>query len=128
MAHQYKIQNTVHFFNPVSNIQEKYQDASIYVLTSRSEGFGMVLIEAMVCGVPCIAFDCPSGPKDIISNHKDGILVENGNIEGFAKALIELIENKERRKQMGALAKENVTRYLPENVMPLWDELFKELV
>lgn len=128
LAKDYKIEKSVTFFNPVKNIQEKYLASSIYVLPSRSEGFGMVLIEAMACGVPCISFDCPSGPRDIISNNKDGFLIENGDVEFFSKALIDLIENKEKRKKMGSLAKENVKRYLPEQVMPLWDELFNSLI
>ena len=128
LAKENKINDSIIFFNPVNNIQEKYLDVSIYVLPSRSEGFGMVLIEAMACGVPCIAFDCPSGPKDIISHQNDGILVENGQINDFTVALIKLIENEEQHKQMGVLAKQNVKRYLPENVIPLWDVLFKKLI
>lgn len=128
LAKEYKIENTVHFNNPVNNIKEKYLAASIYALSSRSEGFGMVLIEAMACGVPCIAYDCPSGPKDIITHQTDGILVENGDTVAFANALMELIENQSRRIEMGKLAKENVQRYLAENIMPQWDGLFKNLI
>jgi len=124
---EYRLSKHVQLFDPVNNIEEKYLDASIFALSSRSEGFGMVLIEAMACGVPCVAFDCPSGPKDIISHQKDGILVKNEDIEAFDKAILTLIENKEKRKQMGKLAKENVKRYLPENIMTLWDALFKDL-
>ena len=96
-------------------------------MSSRSEGFGMVLIEAMACGVPCVSFDCPCGPSAIIKNNEDGFLIENGNTEAFAKKLIELIENNEKRKLMGHAAKENVQRFLPEIVMLQWDLLFKEL-
>ena len=127
LAKKYKIEKSVTFLNPVKNIQEKYLDASIFVLPSRSEGFGMVLIEAMACGVPCVAFDCPSGPKDIISDNKDGYIIENGNIESFIAALSILIENKDKRQTMGFLAKENVKRYLPNNIIPQWDKLFKSL-
>lgn len=112
---------------PVKNIQEKYLDSSIYVMSSRYEGFGMVLIEAMSFGVPCVSFDCPHGPGDIISNEIDGFLVENGNIEKLTKSILILIEDKERRKLMGAEARENVKRYSVEKIMGVWDELFKGL-
>ena len=122
------LEASVHFYPPVSNIEKKYLDSSIYVLSSRFEGFGMVLIEAMIHGLPCIAFDCPHGPADIITNSEDGILIKNGDTIAFANALIELIENHNKRIEMGKLAKENVKRYLPENIMPQWDALFRELV
>lgn len=121
------LEASVHFYPPVSNIEKKYLDSSIYVLSSRFEGFGMVLIEAMIHGLPCVAFDCPHGPSDIICDKKDGILVKNGDIERFSKALIELMDNYDKRLKMGQLAKENVKRYLVSNVMPQWDSLFKSI-
>ncbi|WP_029906697.1 glycosyltransferase family 4 protein [Prevotella sp. 10(H)] len=112
---------------PVSDIQKEYLSSSIYALPSRFEGFGMVLIEAMACGVPCVAFDCPCGPRDIVSNGEDGFLVENGNIELFAKQLSILIENDHLRKKMGKNARLNVQRYDIDTIARQWDKLFKSL-
>ncbi len=120
--------DNVIFFPPIKNIEDKYKEASLYVMSSRFEGFGMVLIEAMAFGVPCISFDCPHGPADIIKDGEDGFLIENGDIEGFGNAIIQLIENEELRAEMGAKAKENVKRYAPYKIVPIWDELFKSLV
>lgn len=128
LVEELNIGNSVLLSDPVRDIQDKYLNASIFVLPSRSEGFGMVLIEAMSCGVPCIAFDCPNGPRDIITHQKDGILVPNGDTETFEKALNDLIKNQRKRVEMGKLARENVKRYLPENIMPQWDTLFKVLI
>lgn len=122
------ITKNVSFLNPEKNIQQKYLESSIYVMSSRFEGFGMVLIESMACGVPCVSFDCNYGPSDIIQNGVDGYLVENGNIEALASTILKLIEDINLRKEMGAKAKENVKRYLPETVVKQWDELFKGLV
>ena len=118
----------VNFYSPVKHIKDKYMAASVMVLPSRSEGFGMVLIEAMACGVPCVSFDCPEGPADIITNGVDGLLVENGNVTLLEDNLIALIEDEAKRKAMGVRAKENVKRYLPEMIVKQWDELFKSLV
>lgn len=127
-AEKLGIATCVRFFDPVKQIQEKYLSASIYAFSSRFEGFGMVLIEAMACGVPCVSFDCPCGPRDIIADGTDGFLVENGNVEEFAKKLLVLMENTDMRREMGALAHENVKRYLPENIVAQWDVLFKNLI
>lgn len=70
-------------------------------MTSLYEPFGLVLVEAMSCGIPVIAFDCPYGPSDIIQNDKNGYLVENGNVEAFAERVCQLIENKNLRLKMG---------------------------
>lgn len=112
---------------PVKNIQNEYLSSSVYVLPSRYEGFGMVLIEAMACGIPCIAFDCPCGPRDIIKDGEDGFLVENGNIKRFAQQLSLLIENEQLRKAMGQHARRNVLRYDVDVIARRWDNLFRSL-
>ena len=127
MASALELENSVYFHEPKQNIKNNYLESSLLVLTSRTEGFGMVLIEAMACGLPCVSFDCPSGPSDIISNGEDGLLVNNGDLKALSKALIKLISDESLRKEMGANARENVKRFLPENIVPFWDELFKNL-
>ncbi len=112
----------------VPDIQNKYCESSVFVLSSRYEGFGMVITEAMSCGVPPVSFACPCGPKDIIKDGEDGLLVENGNIEQLAEKICYLIDNKHIRKTMGNNAYENVKRFKMENISKQWDNLFKELI
>lgn len=127
LADSLGISNSVHFHAPEKNILDKFLDSSIFVFPSRFEGFGMVLIEAMACGLPSVSYDCPCGPKDIIDDGGDGFLVANGAIEVFAQKINDLIENETLRNRLGKTAKENVKRYLPEHIMPQWDVLFKSL-
>jgi glycosyltransferase involved in cell wall biosynthesis len=128
LASELEIKHSVSFYQPEKDIQSKYLDASIYVMSSRFEGFGMVLIEAMACGVPCVSFDCNYGPSDIIHNNEDGYIVENGDTTQLASKIKTLIENYEIRREMGVKAKRNVKRFLPKVIVKQWDELFKSLV
>ena len=112
----------------VSNIVDKYCESSIFALSSRFEGFGMVIIEAMACGVPPVSFTCPCGPRDIIDDNNDGLLVENGNIEQLAEKICYLIENEDIRKKMGLQARINVQRFKIENIAEQWKLLFENLI
>lgn len=116
------------FHAPVHTIQHEYENSSILVLPSRSEGFGMVLIEAMTCGVPCVAFDCPSGPGDIVSHGEDGYLIPALNTAEFEKQLRKLMTGDGLRKSMGINARKNSQRYSVRKVVHQWDELFKKLI
>jgi len=114
---------------PVSNeISNEYQQAAIYVLPSRNELFPMVLLEAMSHGVPCIAFDCDTGPRHIITHNIDGILVEKENPEKLAEAISLLIRDKEKRNHMGKAAFENVKRFTSDIVLKKWEALFNSLL
>ena len=87
----------------------------------------MVLIEAMVCGIPVVSFDCPWGPADIIKNGEDGFLVEYLNTDEAAQRVCQLIENPNLRKEMGANARKNIQRYDRDSVMKQWSFLFESL-
>lgn len=122
------ISKNVKFHNPSRDINEKYLEASFLILTSRYEGFGMVLIEAMQSGLACISFDCRRGPKDIISNNYDGFLIEPKNERAFEEKIIFLIENENLRVEMGRRAKENSKRYNIDVIMLQWKNLFEGLI
>lgn len=114
-------------FEPIASIMEKYSDSSVLLLTSLFEPFGLVLPEAMSCGLPVISFDCPYGPADIIADGVDGFLIKNRDIQAFADRLCQLIENKELRVRMGQAAIKSSQRYRADVIMPKWKELFESL-
>ena len=88
------------------------------------EGFPTTLVEAMTCGVPCVAFDCNYGPSDIIKDGEDGYVVEFKNYKQFIERIEKLIDDQQLRISMGMKAKTNIARYEVERIMPLWVDLF----
>lgn len=115
-------------YERIHDVQEEYIDSSLFVCTSRFEGFGMGIIEAMACGLPVVAFDCLWGPRSIITNTEDGILVENGNVKKFAEAILYLIENPVKLQKMSDNAHDNVWRFNIEGIALKWQKLFDEVV
>lgn len=100
LINELSISENVKLLLPQKNVQELYTQASIFALTSNSEGFGMVLLEALSFGLPAISFDCPAGPKDIIDDGKDGFLIKNDNVSLYESKLKELMTNEELRLSM----------------------------
>lgn len=112
---------------PVENVFEKYAESSLYVLSSRYEGFGLVLIEAMSAGLPVVSFACPCGPCDIVADGETGFLVPPDNLEKLAEKICFLIEHQEVRQSMGEKAIERAQLFSKEQVMKRWIELFDSL-
>lgn len=118
------LQNQLLLDPPVNcDLSEEYKVSALYVMTSRNECFPMVLLEAMSYGLPCIAFNCETGPRHIINNGSNGYLVENGNVEEMISIISSLIENEEEVNKMSESAFQSVERFSTENILALWNQL-----
>lgn len=123
-----KNHNNIFVNKPTSNIFEKYTDSSILLMTSLYEPFGLVIPEAMSCGLPVVAFDCPYGPGTIITDSYNGFLIAPSNHKQFVDKVCELMDSYELRKRMGENAITSSLRYSPNNIMHLWKKLFNDLI
>ena len=121
------LNSTIRLMGNTSDVLSILPDYSIFAMSSRFEGFPLVLVEALSCGLPVVSYACPCGPKDIIRNGVDGFLVPPGDETLLAESLCCLIENEALRKKMGASAFERAKDYSLEKIIPLWMSLFKEL-
>ena len=116
-----------HLFGTTSDVKKEYLSSSIFVLPSRFEGFGLVLIESMACGVPVMAFDCENGPRSIITDGENGFLIPPFDIHAFADKIILLMENVELRHKMGDNAQKTAFQYDIDMIGLKWKQLFDNL-
>lgn len=111
-----------------NNMEKAYSQSSFFVLSSRAEGFGLVLAEAQACGLPVITFDTPIGPSEIVNDGVDGIVVPKvGDTNGLADAVIRMIEKPVMREEMSRAAKHNADRFKEHEIMEIWNQLFLSL-
>ena len=108
-----------------NNVEKELINSSLFVLSSRFEGFGMVITEAMACGLPVVAFDCPWGPRSIIEDGKDGILIENGNVEAMADSISQLMNDVTLRLSMSQFGQQNVQRFNIEQIALRWKDILE---
>lgn len=110
-----------------NDVERECVKSSLFVLSSRFEGFGMVITEAMACGLPVVAFDCPWGPRAIIADGEDGLLMENGNVNALADALARLMGDEHLRRSMAEAGVRNVQRFGLDSIAGRWKSLFESL-
>jgi glycosyltransferase involved in cell wall biosynthesis len=120
-------QQRCHLLGPTTEVKKAYLNSSLFVLPSRFEGFGLVLIEAMACGVPVVAFDCENGPRSIINHGASGFLIPSFDVEAMADKILLLMRDDTLRKAMGFKAQKAACQYDIDTVGKLWKQLFDEL-
>ncbi len=125
--HKHQLDGRIVINKPTNHIYEEYQDSDFFVLSSRYEGYPLVLNEAMSCGIPCVAFRCKYGPEDAITHGVNGLLAEDGNVEDLAQQILWMIEHPTERLAMGEKARTDTYRYLLETIMFQWEKLFNSL-
>ena len=122
------VTETVSLLPSTKLIYNEYLQSSIFAFSSRYEGVGMVLIEAMSCGLPPIAFDCECGPSELITSGENGFLIPVLDINSFVECLEKLMQSEELRIKMGHKSKESILNLKEEVIMGKWENLFEQMV
>jgi glycosyltransferase involved in cell wall biosynthesis len=127
LVHRHGLERSVQLMGHAGHLDEELAEASVFVLSSRNEGFPMVLLEAMSVGVPVVSFDCRNGPADLVTDGVDGLLVPQGDVVGLAEAMCRLIEAPGWRREMGQAALSTAATYAPHRMAARWEQLLSDL-
>ena len=122
LADSLGVRDNVHLTGWADRPQTALLEAGAFVLPSRYEGFPNALLEAMACGLPCLAFACDSGPAEIIRDGVDGLLVPPGNVDALAETLRQLVSDEAKRARLGGRAVEVASRFSIEAFFTRWEE------
>lgn len=126
---QHSLEDVVDIMGFTDNMEKAYSTASFFILSSRAEGFGLVLAEAQAYGLPVVTFDTPIGPAEIVNDGSDGIVVKRvGDVDGFAEAIIRLIESRQLRIDMSEKAVKNAARFQEDEIIGHWSQLFNHII
>jgi glycosyltransferase involved in cell wall biosynthesis len=124
---EHGLEGRVRLMGRTDNIGEAFAEGGLFVLSSRFEGFGIVIVEAMSKGLPVVSFDCPRGPSEIIDHDVDGLLVPNGDVAALSAAMLELVADRERRERYAAAALEKARTFSSDAIGGRWDDLLATL-
>ena len=116
----------MHGYQGKDYIDKVLHNSSIYLMTSYTESFGIVLIEAMSHGVPCVAFDSAEGAREIINSGENGYLIKNRNFNAMLMKISSLVDKETERKKLGKMARESVKKYSSDIVVKDWFTLIEE--
>ena len=122
------LQENLILMGTVQNMEEQYQKASMFVMTSQMEGLPMVLLEAKSWGLPLVSFDIMTGPSDIIQDGINGYLIEEGNIDEMAERIVELIKDDSKRKAFSKESQRDMDKFEMEGIIGKWEKIAKELI
>ena len=116
---------TLHGFKNSKEIEKLVQKSSIYVMTSYTESFGIVLLEAMSNGLPCLAFDSAEGAKEVITSGRDGYLIKHRNFKAMEKKILDLTKDIDMRKELGKNGRRKVKGYISDNICESWEKIIE---
>ncbi|MGL4863989.1 MAG: glycosyltransferase [Cetobacterium sp.] len=122
---KYNLKNNINILGMSLNPEKHYSNADLFLLTSRTEGFGLVLLEAMKNKIPIISFDCPTGPQELIKNNHNGCLIKCFDLESYSKKILELFDNQIFRQEIIKNNQEKIKEFFPEKIILDWEEVIK---
>ena len=116
-----------HLNAPTNQIQKEYLNSSVFAVSSRFEGLSMALLEAAACGLPIVSFACPCGPRDLITDGVDGLLVEKENVDALANSLVQVMNSPEIRESMSSAILKKAELFQIDHIAMQWQQLFESL-
>ncbi len=124
----YQLENSVKLMGVSQDIQNELLKSSLFVFSSRFEGFALVFVEAMTCGLPIVSFDCPEGPSELISHDDIGLLVPAQDVCAFGEGIVRLTSDQQLRQSMGDKAKTKAANFSKTAIMQQWNEFFTKMI